>query len=320
MKFRIISILSLASILFSACQNELEQALTFDVSVAPADNVQIADSIVTAPKGTTLKFNFTGEPDYISFSYNRFNSTKSILTFGTQAAWGTHVPNTLSVFLFETADTLLLNNPKQDSATIVNRQWTDITSQCNLPVVTNVTNKASISLNDYRGKKVCIAFRYKTDVATDWQPTWTISNLQINDTLINTTTKTKTVVAATMGFKPFDMLNIANPYNSAASAGVWNIATPASIVMTRTASGGTLNTDWLISRPIEIAKGISTLSVNPTVTSSSVIPVKNTTIRVNSYSYQFTSAGEYTVTFFASNANYMRQLTTERKIKVIITE
>jgi len=320
MKYKILSVMSFVLMLFSACQNELEQDLKFEVNVNPDTNVQIADSIVTAPKGTTLKFNFTGEPDFVSFSYSRFNTVKSILTFSTQAAWGTHVPNSLSVYLFETADTLLLTNPKIDSTTIVNRQWTDITSQCNLPVAANVTNKANVSLNDYRGKKVCIAFRYKTDVATDWQPTWTISNLQINDTVVNTTIKTRTVVAATMSFKPFDMLNMANPYNSAATAGVWNVATPAAMVMTRTATGGTLNTDWLISKPIEIARGINTLSVNPTVPTSSVIPVKNSTIRVNSYSYQFTTAGEYTLTFFASNANYVRQLTTERKIKVIITE
>ena len=320
MKYRILSVLTFVLMFFSACQNELEQDLKFEVNVNPDTNVQIADSIVTAPKGTTLKFNFSGEPDYISFSYNRFNSTKSILTFSTQAAWGTHIPNTLSVFLFETADTLLLNNPKQDSATIINRQWTDITSQCNLPIAANVTNKASISLNDYRGKKVCIAFRYKTDVATDWQPTWTISNLQINDTLINTTTKTKTVLAATMGFKPFDMLNMTSPYTSAATAGVWNVANPAAMVMTRTAIGGVLNTDWLISKPIDIDKGVNIPSVNPTFTASSVLPVKNTTIRVSSYSYQFATPGEYTVTFFASNANYVRQLNTERKIKVIITE
>lgn len=320
MKYKIISVLSFVLMLFSACQNELEQDLKFEVSVTPDTSIQVADSIVTAPKGTTLKFNFTGDPDFISFSYSRFNATKSILTFSTQAAWGTHIQNTLSVFLFETADTLLLNNPKIDSTTIVNRQWTDITSQCNLPVAANVTNKASVSLNDYRGKKVCIAFRYKTDVATDWQPTWTISNLQINDTVVNTTTKTKNVLAATMGFKPFDLLNMANPYNSAASAGVWNVAAPASMVITRTAIGGVLNSDWLISKPIAIDKGVNTLSVNPTFTTSSVIPVKNTTNSVASYSYKFTTPGEYTVTFFASNANYVRQLNTERKIKVIITE
>ncbi len=319
MKFKIFSVLAFTLILFSACKNELEKELTFDVSVASATNVQIGDSVVTAPKGTTLQFNFTGEPDFISFSYSRFNTIKSVLTFSTQPAWGTHIANTLNVFLYATADTLLLNNAKKDSATIVNRQWIDITSQCNLATTANTTNKASISLNDYRGKKVCLAFRYKTDFAADWQPTWTISNIQVNDTISNTTTKSRTVLAATMGFTPFDLLNIANPYASAATAGVWNTAIPASMVMTRTATGGVLNTDWLISKPIEIVTGVNTPSVNPT-TLSSVFPVKNATNNINSYSYQFTAAGEYTITFTASNANYVRQLTTERKVKVIITE
>jgi hypothetical protein len=312
MQYKVFSILTFVSILFWACENELEQKLNFDVHVVPDTNIEIGDSVVTAPVGTTLQFNFTGEPDFVTFSYNRFNYTKSVLTFNTQAAWGTHSQNTLIVFLFETADTLLLNNPKQDSATIVNRQWTDITSQCNLPVTANVTNKASVVLNDYQGKKICIAFRYKTSFVADWQPTWIISNLQINDTIQNTTTKTKTVLAATMGFKPFDMLNMANPYVSAATAGVWNVANPASMVMTRTFSGGALNEDWLISKPLEIAKGINTLSP--------VIPVKNTTNNISSYSHRFTEDGEYTITFFASNANFVRQTSTERKIRVIITK
>lgn len=312
MKFKILSVLSFVLTLFSACENELEQGLKFDVSVAPATNVVIGDTVVTAPKGTTLQFNFSGEPDFISFSYNLFNTTKSVLTFSTQPAWGTHIQNTLNVFLSETSDTLQLKNPKQDSATIANRQWTDITSLCNLPTTANTTNKASISLNDYRGKKVCIAFRYKTDYVADWQPTWTISNLQINDTVMNTSTKTSTVVAATMGFSPFDMLSMTNPYLSADAAGVWNLTNTAALVMKRSPSGSVLNVDWLVSKPINIGKGINTLS--------SVIPVKNTTNRVSSYSYQFTTVGEYTITFFASNANYIRQLTTERKVKVIITE
>ena len=69
MKYKILSILAFTLVLFPACENEMEQDLEFSVKVAPATNVQIEDSIVTAPKGTTLKFNFTGEPDFISFSY-----------------------------------------------------------------------------------------------------------------------------------------------------------------------------------------------------------------------------------------------------------
>jgi len=312
MKYKIFGIISFGLILFSACENELEKSLEFEVSVAPAANVQITDSVVTAPKGSTLQFVFAGDPDFISFSYSRYNPTKSTLTFSAQPAWGTHIQNTMNVFLAETADTLLLTNAKQDSTTIATRQWTDITALCNLPTAANVTNKATVSLNAYRGKKVCIAFRYKTEFAADWQPTWTISNLQVNDTIVNTNSKVSTTLASAMSFKPFDMLNLSNPYASGDLAGVWNLTNTTAMVIKRTASGNPLNTDWLISKPLEIARGITTLST--------VTPVKNTTSLVDSYAYQFNSTGEYTVTFAASNANYLRQESTERKIKIIIPD
>jgi len=312
MKYKILGIISLGLILFSACENELEKSLEFEVNVAPATDVVITDSVITAPKGSTLQFDFVGEPDFISFSYSRFNPTKSTMTFSTQPAWGTHIENTLNVFLAETTDTLMLNNAKQDSTAIATRTWKDITALCNLSKVANATNKATVSLNEYKGKKVCIAFRYKTEFAADWQPTWTISNLQIGDTLINTNTKVSATLASAMGFKAFDMLNMASAYTAGDLAGVWNLTNTAAMVIKRTASGNALNTDWLISKPVEIAKGVTTLST--------VTPVKNTTAEVTSYSYQFTTTGEYTVTFAASNANYMYQESVDRKIKIVITD
>ncbi len=312
MKFNILTAIASVLILFSSCESELEQELIFDVSVAPATAVQIGDTVVTAPKGTTLQFDFKGEPDFISFSFDRFNHTKSMLTFSTQPAWGTHIENTLNVFLFETSDTLLLNNPTKDAETITNRKWKDITSQCNLSTAANTTKKASVSLNEYRGKKVCLAFRYKTDFEADWQPTWIISNLQINDTVINSGVKAASTFAATMGFSPFDMLNLTAPYLSQDLAGVWNLANSTALQIKRTAANNPLNTDWLISKPIEIVAGVHTLSA--------VNFVKNTTKTVESYSYKFDVPGEYVITFFASNANYKREISTERKIKVIVTE
>lgn len=312
MKYKILGVIAFVLILFSACENELEKQLEFEVSVAPAANVQITDSVVTAPKGTTLQFDFAGEPDFISFSFNRFNLTKSVLTFNTQAAWGTHIQNTLKVFLAETSDTLVLNNAKQDSTKIATRQWTDISALCNLPITVNTTNKATVSLNDYRGKKVCLAFKYTTEFAADWQPTWTISNLQVNDTVINTSTKTATTLAGAMGFSPFDMLNTTTPYTSADLAGVWNITNTAAMVIKRSTSGSALNTDWLISKPLGITKGVNTLS--------EIVPVKNMTNKVSSYSYLFSVSGEYIITFAASNHNYLYEENTDRKIKIIITE
>lgn len=312
MKIKILSIIFISGLLFAGCKNELEKPLVFDVSVEPGTGIQMGDTSVTAPKGTKIQFNFAGEPDLISFSYNRFNTTKSVLTFSTQPAWGTHIQNTLNVYLSDSFSGLVLNDAKADSTSIVNHGWTDITSQCNLPTTANTTNKASISLNDYRGKKATIAFRYKTEFAADWQPTWTISNLQVNDTVISTGLKTTTSLAATMGFSPFDLMNMSNPYVSADAAGVWNLTNTAAMIVKRSTAGSALNTDWLIMKPLDIAKGVNTLS--------SALPVKNTTDRVNSYSYLFTLAGEYTVTFTASNANYLHQESIERKVKIIITD
>lgn len=312
MKYNILSILMIAIVLFSSCENELENKLNFDVNVIPAANIQIVDTVITAPKGTQIKFNFNGEPDFISFSYSLFNSTKSVLTFNAQPAWGTHIQNTLKVYLAETSDTLLLNNAKQDSINIANRQWVDISALCNLPTTANTNLKSSVSLNDYRGKKVVLAFRYKTEYAADWQPTWTISNLQINDTVISTNVKSASTIAAALSFKPFDMLNLSNPYQSADAAGVWNVANAASIVMKRTPSGNALNTDWLISKPILIPEGVTTLS-NP-------VPVKNTTSSVESYTYQFANSGVYTVVFKASNWNYQFNESAVKRFKVIIPD
>ena len=167
-------------------------------------------------------------------------------------------------------------------------------------------------MNEYRGKKVVLAFRYKTDFAADWQPTWIINNLQINDTVINTGAKATTTLAATMGFNPFDMLNLTTPYLSQDLAGVWNLTNTTAMQIKRTAANNLLNTDWLISKPIEILTGVHTLSP--------VNFVKNTTKTVENYSYKFDIPGEYVVTFFASNANYKRQISTERKMRVIITD
>lgn len=312
MKYSIFSIFALVLVLLSSCENELERKLSFDVSVTPASNLQIVDTVITATKGSKIQFNFAGEPDFISFSYSLFNTSRSVLTFNSQPAWGTHIQNTLSVFVAESSDTLLLTNAKQDSINLANRVWTDITSLCNLPTTANQTKKSTVSLNDYKGKKMLLAFRYKTEYAADWQPTWTISNLQINDTVISTNAKASGSIAATMGFKPFDMLNLTNPYLSADAAGVWNLTNPASIVIKRTPSGSALNTDWLISKPIQITEGVTTLS--------SVYPVKNTTSSVESFTHQFDNSGEYTVVFKASNKNYVYSESTEKRFKIIIAD
>lgn len=309
-----------------ACEDVMEQKVDFKVQVASADYLQFTDSAIIAPVGSKITFDFEGEPDFISFSYERFLPTDATLKFATQAAWGTHIANTLQVLVSDSYEGLsykLVNNNQDsidvpvfdfdlDSVNVVNHPWTDITSLSNLPTVSNQKQAAVIPINEYRGKKMIIAFRYKTEFAADWQPSWTVSDLEIENTRITNGTNVSTYLAATMGFTPFDILNRTNAYRNEYVSGSWNTSNTAAMQIRQTSKGNALNEDWLISKPIEVPLGLTENSVP--------IGIKNTTLLVDNYTHTFSNIGEYVVTFKASNYNFKFHDSATKTIRLIITD
>jgi hypothetical protein len=296
----------------TSCEDVMEQKVGFEVEVAAASGLQFTDSSVIAPKGSTIRFNFDGEPDFISFSYVRFLPTNATLKFATQAAWGASIPNTLQVYLSESFEGLTTTDFGKDSIAVKTHAWQDVSTLSNLPVAANVKQNASLPINDFRKKKLVIAFRYKPTVADDWQPSWNITDLRIENTRITDNSLVTTFLAATMGFTPFDVLNRANAYRNEYVSGVWSTTIPAQIQMRQTARNNPLNEDWLISRPIEVPAGLTENSVAK--------GVKNTTLAVESYSHTFDQVGEYDITFKAANHNYMFSDSVSRTLKVVITD
>lgn len=305
-------IIALVLVLFFACDNTMERALTFDVTVDKNDALTFKDSVYTAPRGTTIKFNFSGAPDFISFAYDRFLPTNAVLKFSTQAAWGASVPNTLQVYVSDSFAALAGNDFAKDSSAIRNNVWEDVSALSNLPSMVNVKQNASIDINKFRSKNLCIAFRYKPTEMADWQPSWTISDLRIENNRITDNSLVSAFVAATMGFTPFDMLNKANAYRNEYVSGVWSTANSAAIQIRQTARNNPLNEDWLVSRPIEIPLGLTE--------NQSFKGVKNNTIAVENYSHTFDRVGEYVVRFRAANVNYKNEVVVERQIKVVIVD
>jgi len=310
MKFRIFAMIITSILLFAACENELEKSIDFDVAIVPTDSITFGDTAVFAQAGTSMTFRFDGNADFISFQCIRFTPTTSTLSFTAKPSWGTHIENTLKVFLSKSFTGLTLNNFNIDSTAIATHVWTDITNLCSLPIVANESKRSNISLKDFNGQQVTLAFQYQTTYAADWQPTWLLSDIQMNDTVVGSTEKTMTNLAATMGFSPFDMNNKNNPYLSESSAGTWNITTPAAIEIKRTASNNPLNNDWLITKPVPIASGV--------YDTSAVISVKNISSIVNEYAYKFTKKGTYKVRFFASRWNYQYKSSMERDLYIVI--
>lgn len=311
MKLNTILLPLVISILISACQDKLKDELQFNVEVEVAQGVQVTDTVITTSVNVPLNFIFDGSPDFISYTYEKFIPTWSTLEFNSQAAWGTHIANTLQVFLSDSMPVLELNKFKNDSVTILSHAWTEITDLCNLPSTTNNKTFNTINLEEYKGKKVVIAFRYKTSFVDDWQPTWLVSDLQIRNKLISDSSSVSDFLAASLGFMPFDMnKGDSTAYLSSALSGSWFLDNPASMEMKRTSRGNILNEDWLISKPIEISDGLIEISPNN--------GIKNISNRLENFEYSFEKEGQYKLTFMAKNANYLFEETAIKTFTVIV--
>lgn len=281
----------------ASCEDELKQPVDFSVEPEQSSGLVIGDTMITAPKGSKVTFLFDGDPDFINFSYTRFVPTSPELTFSTRAAWGSSVANSLSVLVSDEFKGLLLSDFTKDSVSIATHSWKNVTAESNLPVTTNKTQAATLSLDEYRGKDLVLAFRYKPTVVTDWQPTWVVSDLKITNRLSSDDSVESTYLAATLGFKPFDMNNRNDAYRDTLLAGVWSTKKPAELTINRTSSNNPLNHDWLISRRVRVPMGMTEYSA--------VTGVKNMAVSVDRYEHTFTQPGDYLVKFKAINQNYL---------------
>ncbi|MDR1809478.1 MAG: DUF5017 domain-containing protein [Prevotella sp.] len=306
--------LALTALALTACDDALTEPVNFEVGIAKADNVQIAsDGTITAPVGTKLTFNFSGEPDFISFSYDLFNATSSKLSFNSLLSWNDDSDSSLQLFVSESFAGLVRDDAKTDSIAINTHDWKNLSSECVFPVLKNESKASAVQLDEYKGKTITLAFRYKTLSNSGFQPMWTISDLQIDNTVIKTGESAIKIAASAMGFAPFDMFKVSagEAYNTATiGSGIWDTSNPASLRIRQTSAGRELNEDWLISRPISLPNG--------KLETGESVAVKNTTDNVTSYSHVFDEDGEYTVRFKAVNYNYKAHSEVERSFRIVI--
>lgn len=305
MKRSFIIILTGIAFIIASCNKNMEVDVpSFQVSLDPARLV--ADTF-TYRLGDTTRFIFSGSAGNIAFysgesgkSYaNRSVASRLgtvTLSFASKAEWGTQT-NTLQV--------LATNKlASADSATVVNADWTDITSRGAIAVNATVVNSGNIDLTDLvsgADDSLFIAFKYSGVTGTT-QRTWTITNFFVKNIL------------------PDQQYTVAS---LATDASYWlrygNVWTPASARWTATASdlkiiggGGTspTNTSWIVSKPMyvgRIAPDVSTgiKSINE--------PDKE------GHNYIYTAAGIYTATFVAFNhtLDEEKSVTKEFIIKVV---
>lgn len=270
------------SVVLASCTKEMKlEELQFDVSPS---NTNIATT-------ESVKFNFTGNPDLITFysgesgsvyEYrNRISDTSSNVKLRFSTATTTATNGALSL-LVSTDLTGIIS-----AASISKATWTNITSRAILATGTATVASGDVSLADFavQRKPVYIAFRY-TAAPAAIQRKWTITGLTLNHILPG-----KTYVIGDMTAN--------TPSPGWVSADVKNTAVnwTAALVITgaTTAASAQDTEDWMVMGPVDLSR----------VLPDAGVPIKNITEGMNKfpYEYKYTAAGTYNAVFEATNVN-----------------
>ncbi len=284
------------------------------VDIKAPDDFTVTTSATTYSIRDTVKFNFTGNPDQITFysgepnrSYANAGRTNAqpdstILTFSTAttAASATTQPvSANNVAVLASTD----YSGALDVASVKKASWTDITARAKFATTTTAVPSGNVHLEDLAkgSNRLYIAFKYMADTATatSMSRKWTISTLSIKTYFKDTTN----IIAGNVQAAGLsNILSVLNPTNT------WAFAN-TSLTFNAPAVGSSKDEDWAISRLMDQTVISSDIGVN----------LKNTTALLSQYKYSFRKPGTYVVTFVGQNVSSNGQAQTIRQITLNIT-
>jgi hypothetical protein len=270
------------------------------------DASHLSGRVYTYKLGDTVKFTLSGYADNIAlytgdaghnYLYRTRDTANGIptLTFSSAEQYGAQT-GTLQVLA---TDKL----PIDDSAHVVNANWTDITSRLVLATGTTATPSGDINLKDLiTGPKdsLFVAFKY-TGQGGSTQRTWTITNFAVNDALADGT-------ASAISNLSLD-INAFLKFKIGSSSASW-INSTTQIQVVGGSATSPANTSWVVTKPLYVNSFNRDLSVVLKSIGSAAIP---------SYNYKYTTAGNYTATFVIFNNTIDEQKTVIQQINIKIT-
>ena len=314
----------LAAVLFTgnACKDVLERPVQFEVTVAASEEgklEQVDAHTYRIPLGSELQFFFGGEPDFISLQYNNFNEADAALSFDQLVSMNDNQDN-MQLYVSKQKLTLTKTDIHADSLRIRNHAWTDISDLVSWPSKKNETTSTTIDMNDYRGDSVVFAFCYHA--SGNKQPMFSVSNFAFTYRTIKDGKVFKTLPASSMVWQPFDMeqqddsLAYVSTNPDEKAMGVWDVSfkneDKTAFMIRQGVVSKMPNEDWLISAPVYIPRGKDD--------AIKTVAIKNYYLAITDYQFTFTEAGEYTLTFIATNANYKYEERTTQTFKFIVYE
>ena len=352
MKNTIISLVFLWTIFnLSSCNTDiLPKEVDFDVSVY--NNSMI--STTTFHINDTVNFKFSGNPDHISFysgevgreykNANRISQKSYIDTLTFTSKMDTvGKAGLLRLYISKNMKAYTQLNSK-DSLSVLAANWTDISSRAVWANSTTAISSGKISLNDLAASDsmIWLAFRY-TALALTLQSSWSVSALTLKHYADNTTyTILSTASMLPTSFPTYsvsggwgivDLLPRIGTRGWVPTGGTTgnttlgqSLATNASTSkFTVTGSYKYINsaTDmdtWIISGPIDLSRTLPDAGIQIKNYSENAMTISKGfyASRNANYTYRFTKAGVYTVTFEAVNDTRDKQKKITKSIIITV--
>lgn len=240
--------------------------------------------------GDTVSFKFSGTADNLAFypgtdGYNydyrnriSLDSVNPVLSFVSERQWGSQL-NTLAVLATKSL-------PALDSASIVNADWTDITSRATLDQTGTATGTASGSINlkditPSATDTLYLAFKY-SGVTGSTQRTWTITKYSVDNVFADQSVNI-TGIASESGYWTI--------FGAPAGGNNWKVTTSQLQIIGGVATIPS-QTCWIVSRPMIVGSVANDIS----------IAVKNVSdADISEYNYVYSTAGTYKAVWVGFN-------------------
>lgn len=332
----------MALLLLASCDSELKEKAELNVTVTPSEGVTFEGETVVVKKGTAVNFQFDGEPDFITFFSGESGKTylhrertlidpaeivNSEFGFSVWPQYGNKecTENTMRILISEEFGGLITNDFVADSVNVEKHNWKELIPQGDLPKAPLAAGTAvpfKVDFLPYLGKKVTLAFVYKTTKNSAAMPTWNFLNMAITNTFENG--EKAQLMPSSFGLTPVNMVHkilptaasIKNPAYATVTNntnGFWNLVDAGKGGFKMLGAGAGYKVflyNWLVS------KAIVTNACSPDAGTG----IKNIYSRLSVYSHTYDKVGTYTATFEANNANYVASSSVVRNLTIKVVD
>nr|WP_113663775.1 DUF5017 domain-containing protein [Pedobacter nanyangensis] len=309
-------------IVFASCKNNDLATPEFSVSVATENAVQTDDGIPVFKVGSSVRFNFSGAVDMVTFysgepgmMYQHRDRTKiqglPYLQFNTQIENG-NMPSGFFHVLLSSDFAGFTKDRVKDAENITKATWTDITDQCNLPTTQTTQLSPKIDLTAYASKPLYVAFKYDRPVNTDF-PRYQVRNFRVANQADGTDYDIMRTGNAGWTAFDFNARPTEDPYlatGGAAANRIWDFRNASSDDRISIGYNSTLaSNDWAVTTAIDLT------SISPDLGQG--IKAYNDD-RLKEYQFIYNKVGTFTVSFVATNSKYDQAVTTVKEVKIKI--